>query len=346
MRKFLILLCVFVAMVGVMVLAVLNIPTLQDRLFGRLSLALMKQYPPEFDGLRVVVFGSASPLGNDPNRAQACIAVLTPEHFFIFDVGARSPVRIGQAQLPMDRLSGVFLTHFHSDHIAALPDINLNSWVAGAKTSLQVYGPTGVSRVVNGFNTAYEMDRGYRTAHHGEYILPKYVGLMSSVPIEPGVVLRQGELSITAFTVEHSPVSPAMGYRVDYGGRSVVISGDTIAVDTLFLAARDADLLFHDALSRNLIDILIPNALEAGRGRISKIMSDVIDYHADSLTIESRAEKAGIKQLVLYHLVPVPPNALAEVMFRRGLSSDTLLARDLMIFDLPLDSDEIRVTSP
>jgi ribonuclease Z len=246
----------------------------------------------------------------------------------------------------MDRLSGVFLTHFHSDHIAALPGINLSSWIAGAKTSLQVYGPAGVSTVVDGFNTAFSMDREYRTAHHGEYILPSYIGLMSAVSIEPGVVLRQGELSITAFPVDHSPVSPAMGYRVDYGGRSVVISGDTIVVDTLFLAARDADLLFHDALSRNLINILIPGARQAGRERISKIMSDVIDYHADSQAIESRAEQAGIKQLVLYHLVPVPPNALTEVMFRRGLSPDTILARDLMVFDLPLDSDEIRVTSP
>jgi ribonuclease Z len=306
----------------------------------------MKQSPPEFDGLRVVVCGSASPLGNDPDRARACIAVLTPEHFFIFDAGAGSPVRIAQAQLPMDRLSGVFLTHFHSDHIAALADINLTSWVAGATTSLQVYGPAGVSRVVDGFNTAYQMDREYRTAHHGEYILPKYIGLMSAVSIEPGVVLRQGELSITAFPVDHSPVSPAMGYRVDYGGRSVVISGDTIAVESLFLAARDADLLFHDALSRNLIDILIPSARQAGRERISKIMSDVIDYHADSQVIESRAEQAGIEQLVLYHLVPVPPNVLAERMFRRGLSPDTILARDLMVFDLPLDSDEIRVTNP
>jgi ribonuclease Z len=105
----------------------------------------MKQNPSKVPGLRVVVCGSASPLGNDPKRAQACIAVLTPEHFFIFDAGAGSQNRIGQAQLPMDRLSGVFLTHFHSDHIAALPDINLNAWVMGAKASLRVYGPVGVS---------------------------------------------------------------------------------------------------------------------------------------------------------------------------------------------------------
>ena len=97
--------------------------------------------PPPPDGMRVVVCGSASPLGNDPTRAQACIAVLTPEHFFPFDVGARSPLRINQAQLPLRRLNGVFLTHFHSDHIASLPDVNLTSWVQGRGDELHVYGP-------------------------------------------------------------------------------------------------------------------------------------------------------------------------------------------------------------
>jgi ribonuclease Z len=193
---------------------------------------------------------------------------------------------------------------------------------------------------------AHELDRQYRSAHHGEDMLPPGVGPMLPVTIEAGVVLEEGDLTISAFMVDHSPVSPAMGYRINYQGRSVVISGDTIVVDSLFSAAKDADLLFHDALARNLLDILIPNAASIGRDRIAKIMDDVIDYHADASKIESRAEQAGVKQLVLYHLVPVPPNALAERMFRRDLSSNTILAKDMMVFDLPGDSSEIRVTEP
>jgi len=346
MRKFSVWLICIAVVGGVAALAVLNVPRMQDMLFERLSLAIMKQSAENIKGMRVVVCGSASPLGNDPSRAQACIAVLTPDHFFVFDTGAGSQVRIGQAQLPMARLTGVFLTHFHSDHIAALPAINLNAWVMGARASLQVYGPVGVSKVVDGFNMSYELDRQYRGNHHGEDLLPANVGPMSAVTIKPGVVFQQGDLTISAFEVDHSPVSPAVGYRVDYRDRSVVISGDTIAVDSLFSAAKDADLLFHDALAHHLIDILIPNASRAGRERIAKVMHDVIDYHADSLSIESRARQAGVKQLVLYHLVPVPPNALAERMFRRGLSPDTILAEDLMVFDLPGASNEILMTGP
>jgi ribonuclease Z len=335
-----------VALVVVAALAVWHVPKLQDQLFDRLSLAMMQQSPAAINGLRVVVCGSASPLGNDPNRAQACLAVLTAEHFFLFDAGAGSQIRIGQAQLPMNRLSGVFLTHFHSDHIAALPDINLNAWVMGAKSALKVFGPPGVSTIVDGFNMAYELDRQYRVLHHGEDLLPPGVAAMSSVTIRQGVVFQEGDLTISAFPVDHSPVSPAVGYRIDYQDRSVVISGDTLAVDALFSASRSADLLFHDALSRNLIDILIPNARKAGRDRIARIMHDVIDYHADSLSIENSAKLGGVKQLVLYHLVPLPPNTLSERMFRRGLSPDTLLAEDLMVFDLPVGSAETKISRP
>ena len=110
---------------------VFNVPAAQDAVFKRAATAVLGQTPEPLDGMRVIVCGSASPLGRDPERAEACIAVVTAEHFLLFDVGARSPQRMAQARLPMARIDGVFLTHFHSDHIAALPDVNLGSWVQG-----------------------------------------------------------------------------------------------------------------------------------------------------------------------------------------------------------------------
>ena len=319
----------------------------QDALFDRAVQAVMGQAPPPLDGLRVVVCGSASPAGNDPNRAQACIAVLTPEHFFLFDVGARSPMRIAQARLPLGRLDGVLLTHFHSDHIAGLPDVNLPSWVQGRRSSLRVYGPEGVREVVGGFNLAYRLDRGYRVAHHGPELLAPEAGPMTAVEIVPGEVAWQDDLmTIRSFRVDHAPIDPAVGYRVDYRGRSVVISGDTNAVESLFAAAQGVDLLLHDALSRTLLDPMIEGARAAGIPAMPQIFTDVIDYHADSLSIEARAAEAGIRQLAYYHLVPVPGNELAEKMFARGLGPDTLLVRDLHTFDLPPNSTDIHIREP
>ena len=80
------------------------------------------------------------------------------------------------------------LTHFHSDHIAGLADVNLASWVAGRQASMQVYGPQGVETVVAGFNQAYRLDRGYRIAHHGEKLLPRSAGPMQANTFQPGLV--------------------------------------------------------------------------------------------------------------------------------------------------------------
>jgi ribonuclease Z len=334
-----------VLLIGTAAAVVLNVPAAQDAVFERGATAVLGQAPEPLDGMRVVVCGSASPLGRDPERAEACIAVVTAEHFFLFDVGARSPIRMAQAQLPMGRIDGVFLTHFHSDHIAALPDVNLASWVQGRPAALDVYGPPGVQSVVDGFNAAYGLDRGYRTAHHGAARLPPERGPMRAHPFDPGEVVWQDDiLTVTSFDVEHPPIDPAVGYRVDYRGRSVVISGDSNAADSLFAAAKDADLLLHDALSRTLLDPMIEATTELGLP-VSGIMTDVIDYHADVTLLPARAAEAGIQRLALYHLVPVP-NALTERMFLRGLPEDVILTRDLHTFDLPVGSSEIRIREP
>jgi len=346
-KKLLYVVFALILLIGAAAAVVINSAAGQDALFKRAASAIMSQTTAPLQGLRVVVCGSASPLGNDPDRAQACIAVITPEHFLLFDVGARSPLRMAQARLPMARINGVFLTHFHSDHIAALPDVNLASWVQGRTSELSVYGPPGVQSVVEGFNAAYQLDRGYRTAHHGPDLLPPDISPMQARTFTPGDIVWQDELlTVRSFPVEHPPIEPAVGYRVDYRGRSVVISGDTNATDRLFAEAKGADLLLHDALSRTLLDPMISTATEAGIPVMPTIMSDVIDYHADATSLPARAAEAGIKQLALYHMVPVPPNALAERMFLRGLPEGVIVTRDLHTFDLPAGSSAIHILEP
>ncbi|MDZ7684729.1 MAG: MBL fold metallo-hydrolase [Gammaproteobacteria bacterium] len=245
--------------------------------------------------------------------------------------------------LPGQSLNGVLITHFHSDHIAAIPNINLGSWVAGREGPLKVYGPPGVARVVAGFNEAFAQDREYRTAHHGQDFMPIEYGLLEAVERSVESTLEFGDLTITSFAVDHSPIEPAVGYRFDYKGRSVVITGDTIVTDRLRNMIDDADLLFSDALSLPIVQTLQAAAEASGQSRLVKVLVDIQDYHASVADVAELTRSTGVGMIALYHLVPGPRNALMENIFEREMTDNMVLTRDRMWFSLPAGSDVIEV---
>lgn len=203
---------------------------------------------------------------------------------------------------------------------------------------MAVYGPAGVVEVVAGLNNAYRLDLTYRVAHHGEELLPPSLGVMEAQLMEPGRVFDMGDLTITSFPVDHDPVRPAVGYRFDYRGRSVVISGDATITPGLIDAATGADLLLQDSLSLPLIKSL--EKASAG-SRMEKIFLDIQDYHAHTGELSALVAESGVRQLALYHLVPPPQNALFEKIFSRDLPQGTVLTRDAMIFELPAESEDV-----
>jgi ribonuclease Z len=328
----------------VIVVGIWNSRAGQDWLLEQALTAAVKRPVPmsEYDGLKVFLCGTSSPLP-DPNRAQACVAILAGASLYLVDAGAGSAQVATQGRLPLERLEAVFLTHFHSDHIAALPEFNLNSWVAGRPWPLAVFGPPGVAAVVDGLNDAYRLDLTYRVAHHGEELLPPDLGVMEDRLMEVGTALEFGELTITSFDVDHDPVRPAVGYRFDYRGRSVVISGDATITAGLVDAATDADLLLQDALSLPIVKSL--ERASAGT-RMEQIFLDIQDYHAHTGDLSTLVDQSGLRQLALYHLVPPPQNALFEKIFFRELPEGTIVTQDGMIFELPTGSEEVRVVAP
>ena len=346
MKKVLILLVSLLIIVGIG-RVLLKLPAVQDMLLERGTALIAKRGAaplPESENLRVYVCGSASPLGM--GQAQACIAVITPEHFYLIDSGAGSTDNINRLGLPTDRLQGLLLTHFHSDHIAEIYEVNLGSWVSGRLATLTVYGPDGVDEVIDAVNAGYRLDRIYRTGHHGEDLLPSALGVLEHETIAPGVILEDGELKITAYVAEHPPIEPAVGYRFDYRGRSVVISGDSnVNGDTLEIVDA-ADLLLHDALSLPTVTALSEAMGTVGASRQSRIVADVMDYHASTDSLIELGEKSNVDMVAFYHLVPVPPNAVLEDIFTRGAPKNFLLTEDLMWFELPIDSDDIVVNRP
>lgn len=343
MRPLIYVLAAVLALVLVAAGAVLIFPALQDRLLARFAeQAFSTQRPPPYDGLQVFMCGTSSPLPA-PDRAQACVAVTAGADLYLVDAGARSPHTFNLAGVPLDNLRAILLTHFHSDHIAAIGDFNLLSWVGGRPQPLQVIGPQGVAQVADGFNLAYAQDSAYRTAHHGAALMPPHLSRLQPRTIEPGVVLDKDGLTITAFTVDHAPIEPAVGYRFDYRGRSVVVSGDSVAAPSLRQAAEGADLLLHDAISLPIVRTMEAGARAAGRERQAKILYDIQDYHASTDSVYALAQEAGVGRLGLYHFVPPPRNALLEIIFRRDAPPGVLFTEDAMRISLPAGRKDIEV---
>jgi ribonuclease Z len=295
--------------------------------------------------LHVVLCGTGSPLP-DAERAAACTAVVAGGRLFLVDVGPGAWERVDLANLPLAALDGVLLTHFHSDHIGDLGEAITQSWIAGRARPLAVHGPPGTARIVAGLAEAYAADVEARVAHHGDANMPRAAAgaLAREFALPPGdeaaaVVLDDGGLRITAFRVDHRPVVPAVGYRFDFAGRSVVVSGDARRSPSVVRHARGADLLIHEALCPALIERAIAVARRRGQERVAALAEDVLDYHTPAVDAAGVASEAGAARLVLTHLVPGPPNALARRIFLAGVSDafdgEVVLGEDGMRFDLP-----------
>jgi len=306
------------------------------------------------DALRALLCGTASPLPH-PTRAKACVAIYAGGKFWIVDTGPGSWNRLALSGIDPARIGGIFLTHFHSDHIGDLGEFNLQTWAGGRPAPMRVFGPPGVERVVGGFQEAYALDTGYRTAHHSAEFMPPETAKMLPIVIEDlkdgeqTLVLDEDGLRVTAFKVDHSPVKPACGYRFEYLGRSIVVSGDTVKSPSLIAAATGADVLIHEAQANHIISRIGEIAAENDRPRAATIMKDIVSYHTTPTQAAESANEAGTKLLVMYHLVPPPPVRMVERVFTRGVDDirddGWLLADDGLLITLPANSDVIETSS-
>lgn len=355
MRRLLWLVIGLVAVGALGMAAVWQSPALQDAVLRRMIPRLIAQTGNALfadDALRVAICGSNAPLPH-PTRAKACVAVFAAGKFWIVDTGPQSWNRVALMRVDGKRIGAVLYTHFHSDHIAELGEFNLQTWGAGRPEPLRVYGPPGVERVVAGFQEAYELDTQYRVAHHGADFLPPDVERMRAIPVtappgaKPVTVLEENGLVVTAFPVNHEPVTPAYGYRFEYKGRSVVVSGDTAKSPGLIAAAQGADVLVHEAQANHLIAMVGDAASAAGRDRVAKIMHDIPSYHSTPVEAAESANEAGVRLLVMYHLNPPPPNKLIERVFLRGVAevrpAGWILGDDGTLVTLPAASNDVLV---
>lgn len=303
------------------------------------------------EGLHVILCGAGGPMP-DPKRSGPCVAVIAGETLVTIDAGSGGSRNLAAMQFPLGEVSAQFLTHFHSDHIDGLGEMAMMRWVNTANTSpLPVYGPQGVENVVNGFNLSYGADAVYRNAHHTDMVAPlSGKGMVAHQFTAPAdgellTVLEKDGLTISAFTVDHEPVHPAVGYRFDYKGRSVVISGDTAKSANLENLSKGVDLLVHEALNREMVGIMEAAAKKNSVKTLEKIFFDITDYHASPVEVAEIARDAQVEHLMYYHIVPALVAPGMESLYLKGVSDTydgpVTLGEDGSMISLPINDDDI-----
>ena len=162
----------------------------------------------------------------------------------LFDCGRGGTMRLQQVGVLPREITALFLTHLHSDHIVGIPDQWLTGWLGGRTGSFRILGPTGTIEMMANLEKAYQVDIRFRM--EDEKLDPQGVAIRAE-DITEGVVYENDGVKVTAFDVDHGPaIKPALGYRIDYRGRSVVISGDTRFSENLIKFSQRVDLLVHE----------------------------------------------------------------------------------------------------
>ena len=249
---------------------------------------LQQQSPP---AMQVILLGTGFPRP-DPNRAGPSAAIVIGERFFIVDAGRGVVMRLAATDLQLKNLQAVFLTHLHSDHTEGLPDLFDTSWIFGRAAPLELYGPRGTRQLAAAMVRFFAADIHVR--RDLTEMQPAAGATIKTHIVNEGVVYHDDFVRVTAFAVDHHPVEPAFGYRFDSGGKSIVISGDTRPSDNLIHFAKGADILVHEACLPEYFD----------QHDTPEVAARLKQYHTSAEDAGRVAQAAGVKMLVLTHLVP------------------------------------------
>ncbi len=280
---------------------------------------------------RVTLLGTGVPTPR-PDRFGPSTLVQAGDQTLLIDAGRGATIRLYQLGVPMGRVDALLLTHYHSDHTVGIPDFWLTGWLqshyAQRSAPLRVIGPTGAKNLMSNLEKAYAADIEIRIAD--EKLPPQGVALAVEEFAADGVVYEKNGVKVTAFEVDHGDViKPAYGYRIDYGGRAAVISGDTRYNENVVKYGAGADLLVHE------VAIARPELMS--EAFIQRIMAHHTTAREAGLVFSRTKPKlAAYTHLVFLASQKIPPATLDDLVAetRQTYGGPLEVGEDLMAFEI------------
>jgi ribonuclease Z len=313
------------------------------RLLTLASLLIFLSSPALASDFKVTLLGTASPTPRT-DRFGPSTLVEAGDQKFLFDAGRGVPIRLVQIKVPLGKIDALFITHYHSDHTSGIPDVWLTGWLSppyGRRAQpFRVIGPTGAKTLMANLEKAYALDVKIRI--EDEKLPPAGVATSVEEFDQDGVVYEKNGVKVTAFTVDHgAAIKPAVGYRVDYNGHAVVISGDTRPSENIVKYGKGADLLIHEVGSAR------PELLAA-----SVPVQRIIAHHTtpkEAGTVFARAQPklAAYTHIVLLSNEKIAEPTLDDVVAetRQTYDGPLVVGEDLMSFEIG-DSVEVKRYKP
>jgi ribonuclease Z len=270
--------------------------------------------------LRVTLLGTGIP---DPqwNRYGSSTFIEAGIEKLLFDCGRCALQRLFQTGTPVRNVNKLFLTHLHSDHTVGIPDLWLTPWVLGRKVPFCVWGPVGTQKMMSKLEEAFEFDLQIRPVHD---LLQAHAAKILAQDIQEGVVYEKNGVKVTAFEVDHRPIKPSFGYRVDYDGKSVVLSGDTRFSENLIQFSQNVDILMHNVAAAQPEDL-----------RQSERLRNIMALHLSPEEAGNVFERSKPKLAVYTHMVLFSVSVEYIVTRTRQTYSGPLeIGEDLMVFEV------------
>ena len=277
------------------------------------------------DLMRVIFLGTGTPRP-DIERFSQSILVESGNERLLFDVGRGAVIRMSQANIPIQDIDKVFLTHLHSDHVLGMPDLIMTGWIYQRSKKLNIFGPIGTKDFIYHIKKTFDEDVKIRTVPPEGHSLS---GLNTEVfEIEEGLIYKNGDLKVYAFEVDHGGgVKHGFGFKITNGDQTIIISGDTNLSRNLIENAKDCDLLIHEIAGA-------PKSVIEKNPKVKGLMN----YHTTVEEMATILNETKPRLTILTHVLALggtkPDTILTEVQNITKNKFKIKMAYDLMAIDV------------